>query len=90
MYTATLPSQRPMPFAAPIGAAATAAFALIGSALVIGGTGSVFDLSRAGDWRRMLEARVPFHIDVGAADESQNSARICDLHLTTLPTSAKC
>lgn len=58
-----------MPFNAPIGAAATAA--LIGSALVIGGTGSVFDLSRAGDWRRMVEARVPFHVDVGVADESQ-------------------
>jgi transcriptional regulator with XRE-family HTH domain len=60
-----------MPYAAPIGAAATAAFALIGSALVIGGTGSVFDLSRAADWRRMLEARVPFHVDVGVADSSQ-------------------
>ncbi len=58
-----------MPFNAPIGAAATAA--LIGSALVIGGTGSVFDLSRASDWRRMVEARVPFHVDVGGADESQ-------------------
>lgn len=71
MYLATLPSPRPMPFTAPIGAAATAAFSLIGSALVIGGTGSVFDLSRAGDWRRMVEARVPFHVDVGATDESQ-------------------
>lgn len=71
MYIATFPSQRPMPFAAPIEAAATAAFALIGSALVIGGTGSVFDLSRARDWRRMLEARVPFHVDVGVADDSQ-------------------
>lgn len=69
MYTATLRSPRPMPFNAPIVAAATAA--LIGSALVIGGTGSIFDLSRAGDWRRMVEARVPFHVDVGVADESQ-------------------
>lgn len=69
MYTATRPSPRPMPFTAPIGAAATAA--LIGSALVISGTGSVFDLSRAGDWRRMVEARVPFHVDVGVADDSQ-------------------
>jgi transcriptional regulator with XRE-family HTH domain len=60
-----------MPFTAPIRAAATAAFALIGSAFVISGTGSVFDLSRAGDWRRMVEARVPFHVDVGATDESQ-------------------
>ncbi len=65
MYLATLPSSRPMPFTAPIRAAATAAFALIGSAFVISGTGSVFDLSRAGDWRRMVEARVPFHVDVG-------------------------
>ncbi len=73
MYTATLPTYRPMPFAVPIGAAATAAFALLGSALAVGGTGSVFDLSRAGDWRRMLEARVPFHfdVDVGMADVSQ-------------------
>lgn len=58
-----------MPFTAPIRAAATVA--LIGSALVISGTGSVFDLSRAGDWRRMVEARLPFHVDVGVADESQ-------------------
>jgi transcriptional regulator with XRE-family HTH domain len=60
-----------MPFAAPIGSAATVAFTLIGSAVVIGGTGSVFDLSRVGDWRRMVEARAPLHVDVGAADESQ-------------------
>ncbi len=59
-----------MSFAAPIGAAATAAFALLGSALAVGGTGSVFDISRAGDWRRMLEPRVPFYIDVEMADES--------------------
>lgn len=71
MYTVTLPQNRPLPFAAPIGAAATAAFALLGSALAIGGTGSVFDISRAGDWRRMLEARVPFHVEVGMAEDSQ-------------------
>ena len=73
MYTATLPTYRPMLFPAPIGSAATAAFALIGSALAVGGTGSVFDISRAGDWhwRRMLEARVPIHVDVGMADDSQ-------------------
>lgn len=70
-YTSTLPSNRPMPFAAPIGAAATAV-ALLGSALAVGGTGSVFDMSRAGDWRKMLEARVPFRVDVrAAADDSQ-------------------
>lgn len=60
-----------MPLAAPIGAAATAAFALLGSALAVSGTGSVFDISRAGDWhwRRMLEARVPIRVDV--ADDGQ-------------------
>ena len=70
MYTATLSNSRSMPFTAPIGAAATAAFALLGSALAVGGTGSVFDISRAEDWRKMLEARVPFYIDVGITDES--------------------
>lgn len=53
------------------GAAATAAFALLGSALAVGGTGSVFDISRAGDWRGMLEARVPVDIDVWMADDGQ-------------------
>jgi hypothetical protein len=71
MYTATLNTYRPMRFAAPIGAAATTAFVLIGSALAIGGTGSTFDISCAGNWRSMLEARVPIHVDVGMADDSQ-------------------
>lgn len=73
MYTATLTSHRPMPFAMPMDAAAKAAVVLIGSALVVSGTGSAFDISRAGDWhwRRMLEARVPIHVDVGATNDSQ-------------------
>lgn len=66
MHTATLPISRPMP----MGAAATAAFALLGSTLAIGGTGSVFDISRAGDWRRIVEARVPIRIDVEVAEDS--------------------
>lgn len=70
MYTTAYPSQRPMPYAAPSGAASTADFELI-PAQVIGGTGSVFDLSRAGEWRRMLETRLPFHVDVGATDHVQ-------------------
>ena len=60
-----------MPFAAPLGAATTVAFALLGSALAVGGTGSVFEISRVGEWRGMLEARVPIHIDVAVADNSQ-------------------
>ncbi len=68
MYTATLPIPRPMSFAAPIGAAA-AAFALLGSALAVSGTGSTFVTSRAGEWRRMLAPRVSFHVDVGTAGD---------------------
>lgn len=71
MYTATLPSNRPMPSASQFGAVATAAFALIGSALAVSGTGSVFEISRASDWRRMLESRFPLHVDVQVADNSQ-------------------
>lgn len=71
MYTATLPAHRPMPFAAPIGAAAPAAFARPGSTLAVGGTGSVFEISRAGDWRTMLQARVAFLVDLDAADDTQ-------------------
>lgn len=69
MYTATLTIQRPILFAAPIGAAATV-FALLGSALAVSGTGSIFEISRAGDWRKMLEARVPLHVDVQTTDDS--------------------
>lgn len=74
MYSAHSPAQRPMPFAAPIRAATTAAFALLGSALAVGGTGSVFDISRAGDWhwRRMLETRVPIRVDVTDDGQEQH------------------
>jgi len=88
MYTARSPAHRPMmPLAAPIGAAATAAFALLGSALVVSGTGSVFDISRAGEWhwRRMLEARVPIRVDV--ADDGQEQRpdlRSASDHLTNI------
>lgn len=71
MYTTTLTGHRSAPFAAPFGAAATVAFALLGSTPAIGGTGSVFEISRAADWRRMLEARVALHIDLGARDGSR-------------------
>lgn len=69
MYTRAYPSQRPTPYAAPIGAAAAAAFVLI-SAQVIG-TGSFLDPYRAGELRRWLEPRVPFHVDVGVTDYAQ-------------------
>lgn len=62
MYTATLPPRRSMPVPQSVG---TAAVVVIACAL--GGTGSVFDLSRANEWRKMLDARVPY-FDVQAAD----------------------
>lgn len=73
MYTATLPATRPAPLRQPaIGVAGTVAIVVIGSALAVGGTGSVFDISRAGDWRKMLDTRVP-HFDVLTTDT--NAAR---------------
>ncbi len=71
MYAANLPANRTMPFPAPHGGAPAVTLARLGSALAVGGTGSVFAISRAGDWPRMLKARVPFHVDVVMADNSQ-------------------
>jgi hypothetical protein len=62
MYTATLPARRSMPVPQSAGAAA-----VVMIACALGGTGSVFDLSRANEWRKMLDARVPY-FDVQAAD----------------------
>lgn len=62
MYTATVPARRSMQVPPSFG---TAAVVVIACAL--GGTGSVFDLSRANEWRKMLDARVPY-FDVQAAD----------------------
>lgn len=65
MYPTTLPAHRPMPIPQPVGAA----FVMIACAL--GGTGSVFELSHANAWGRMLDARVPYFdvrtTDAGAA-----------------------
>jgi DNA-binding transcriptional regulator YiaG len=43
----------------------------LGSALVLAGTGSVYEISQASKWRPMLQARVPFVVDMEAADDSQ-------------------
>lgn len=52
-----------------ISAAATAAVVLIGPALAVSGTGSVFDLSRVNDWHEMVKARIPLLVDVEFAEE---------------------
>mgnify|MGYP000976849105 CR=1 FL=1 len=47
-----------------MGVAATAAFAVIGSALTLIGTGSVYNLGRTEAWRPLVKSRVPFIVDV--------------------------
>jgi hypothetical protein len=66
MYIAPSRSNRLFPSSSPL-----ATVVLISSTLVVGGTGSVFEISRAEKWRSMLESRMPLHIDVGTADNSQ-------------------
>jgi len=62
MYPVTLPARRSMPVPQSVGAAA-----VVMIACALGGTGSVFDLSRAKEWCKMLDSRVPY-FDVQAVD----------------------
>lgn len=64
MYTETFPTIRTSPSIVPVRVAATAAFALMGITHLVGGTGSVFDVTRAGEWRRLVEARTPIHVEI--------------------------
>lgn len=61
MYSTTLPARRPMPIPQPVGAA------VVVIACALGGTGSVFALSHANEWGKMLDTRVPF-FDVQTTD----------------------
>lgn len=70
MYATTLPVNRMMSVPAPHGRAPNQTVALVGWALTVGGTGSVFDTARAEDWHEMLEARVPLRIQVEATDDA--------------------
>lgn len=84
MYTATLPNQRLTTLGAP-GVAATAACALLSSALAVVGTGSVFDISRVSGWRTMLQPRVPFLVEVDTADDAQRpDLRTASDHLANI------
>lgn len=65
MYTAP----RSMRSAPPVGAAATAAFAIAGSALALAGTGSVYDIGRTEDWRMLVQHRVPLVVDVAPSSD---------------------
>lgn len=61
MYPTISPARRSMPIPQPVGAAVV----LIACAL--GGTGSVFSLSHAHEWGKMLDSRVPY-FDVRTPD----------------------
>lgn len=60
MY-ATLPARRSMPIPQPVGAA------VVVMAWALSGTGSVFALSHANEWGKMLDTRVPY-FDVQTAN----------------------
>lgn len=66
MYTATLPARPSVPVPPSVGTA------VVVIACVFSGTGSVFALSHANEWGKMLDARVPY-FDVQTADT--NAAR---------------
>jgi transcriptional regulator with XRE-family HTH domain len=61
MYSTTLPARPYMPIPQPVGAA------VVVIACALGGTGSVFALSHANEWGKMLDTRVPY-FDVQTAD----------------------
>lgn len=71
MYATTLPANRMMPVPAPHGRVPNQTVALVGWALTVGGTGSVFDTARAGDWYKMLGARVPLRVEVRTANDAR-------------------
>lgn len=54
-------------FVKPKGAAT---WAVLGSVLTLAGTGSAYDISRARDWRTLVQHRVPLIIDVEAPSDS--------------------
>ena len=61
MYTTTLPTQRSIPIPQRMGAA------VVVMACALGGTGSLFALSHASQWGKMLNTRVPY-FDVKTTD----------------------
>jgi transcriptional regulator with XRE-family HTH domain len=86
MYTATLPTCRPtLPRHPSNGFASAAVIAVVGSALAVGGTGSVFDLSRANEWRKMLDARIPyFDVQTTDTDAARPDLRSAAEHLANI------
>jgi len=79
MYAATLPVRPPMPVPRPVGTA------VVVIACVLGGTGSVFDLSHASQWGKILDTRVPnFDIKTTDTDASRPDIRSAAEHLANI------
>mgnify|MGYP001481518202 FL=1 len=79
MYTTTLPARRSMPIPQPMGAA------VVVIACALGGTGSVFALSHANEWGKMLDTRVPyFDVQTADADAVRPDIRSAAEHLANI------
>lgn len=80
MYnTITLPAHRSMPIPQPMGAA------VVVIACALGGTGSVFALSHANEWGKMLDMRVPyFDVQTTDADAARPDIRSAAEHLANI------
>lgn len=79
MYPTTLPTHRSMPIPQPVGAA------VVVIACALGGTGSVFALSHANEWGKMLDTRVPyFDVQTTDADAARPDIRSAAEHLANI------
>lgn len=79
MYTTTLPARSSVPVPQSVGTA------VVVIACVLSGTGSVFALSHANEWSKMLDTRVPY-FDVQTADTNpaRPDIRSAEEHLANI------
>lgn len=79
MYTTTFPVRRSRPIPQPMGAA------VVVITCALGGTGSVFALSHANEWGKMLGTRVPyFDVQPTDADAARPDIRSAAEHLANI------
>lgn len=79
MYSTSLPARRFMPIPQPVGTA------VVVIACALGGTGSVFALSHAKEWGKMLDTRVPyFDVQTADADAARPDIRSAAEHLANI------
>lgn len=79
MYPTTLPARRSMPIPQPVGAA------VVVIACALGGTGSVFALSHANEWGKLLDTRVPyFDVQTADVDAARPDIRSAAEHLANI------